>query len=132
MDLVQFRGKHIFNFVTMIRMTTFSKRKNGVSDFRKMSFQNLTEKNICHIIFSISVRHRTVVLPNAGAGDDVGRTDCQRIFGIIEHFLELVKAHELEWLVVVDDETKLGVDRILELISCYHHAERIVIGKRLV
>ncbi|PAV88946.1 hypothetical protein WR25_24380 [Diploscapter pachys] len=60
------------------------------------------------------------------------RGHCAKTFAILERFLNL--QHEtksqFQWLLIADDDTLVSVERLMDLLSCYDSAEKIIIGER--
>ena len=82
--------------------------------------------NIDYISDSEDDQLHTRVLPytiNTEAGH------CNKTIAILEHFLTNVDDAR-KYLVIVDDDTVLGVSRLVQLISCYSSDPVLMLGQR--
>ncbi|PAV84880.1 hypothetical protein WR25_06477 isoform A [Diploscapter pachys] len=60
------------------------------------------------------------------------RGHCAKTFAILERFLNLqneIKS-QFQWLLIADDDTLVSVERLVDLLSCYDSAEKVIIGER--
>ena len=74
-----------------------------------------------HVVYVSNVadtKYGTVVLPGAEVNTDRGH--CLKTEAILKHFLG---EGQFRWLIIADDDTVLGVAKMLELIQCYDQDE---------
>jgi len=57
---------------------------------------------------------------------------CHRNLAIIKYFSMNCFQNDWRWLVIADDDTMLGVAKMMDLLQCYdmHHDEYLAIGER--
>ena len=67
-------------------------------------------------------KYGTIVLPGVR---NTERGHCGKTLAIIKYFHQRASEEGLKWLVIADDDTMLGVNRYLELLSCYDPASKI-------
>ena len=67
-------------------------------------------------------KYGTIVLPGVR---NTERGHCGKTLAIIKFFNDRASEEGWKWLVIADDDTILGVNRYLELLSCYDPAEKI-------
>ncbi|XP_032687711.1 beta-1,3-glucosyltransferase isoform X2 [Odontomachus brunneus] len=69
------------------------------------------------------LRHAYVV-PNTTEGH------CAKTYAILQTASNILKKHNLDWLVISDDDTIFSVARLLRLLTCYNPTNPIAIGER--
>ena len=55
---------------------------------------------------------------------------CQKTISIMKYFHNQAEKSNWKWLVIVDDDTILGVQKLLEQLTCYDHEKDLALGQR--
>lgn len=83
--------------------------------------------NIQYFSEEADPEYQTSTLPGVR---NTERGHCKKTMSIIEHFYNLTKTHNYEWLVITDDDTILSGKKMLEQLSCYDPEDMVVLGQR--
>ena len=84
--------------------------------------------NIEYFSEVVNKKYQTRVLPEVYKNTEKGH--CQKTEGILKYFNKNANMKGWKWLVIVDDDTILGVQKMLSLLECYDPKDTIVIGQR--
>ncbi|XP_053564442.1 beta-1,3-glucosyltransferase [Bombina bombina] len=60
---------------------------------------------------------------------NVERGHCGKTFAILQRFLNISNS-QIQWLVIVDDDTLISLPRLQKLLSCYDPNEPVFLGER--
>ncbi|KAG8452839.1 hypothetical protein GDO86_004579 [Hymenochirus boettgeri] len=60
---------------------------------------------------------------------NVERGHCGKTFAILERFMNLYIS-QIDWLIIVDDDTLISISRLQKLLSCYDPHESVFLGER--
>ena len=85
-------------------------------------------KNIQYFSEVADSRYQTRKLPEVNGNSEVGH--CKKTEGIIKYFHKNAINKGWKWLVIVDDDTLLSVQKLLDLIKCYSSQDPIILGQR--
>ena len=77
---------------------------------------------------AVSKKYNTKVLPEVYQNTEDGH--CQKTEEIFKYFKKNAEIKGWKWLVLVDDDTILGVHKLLEFINHYNPNDPMVIGRR--
>ena len=73
-------------------------------------------------------KYGTKVLPGVTKNTETGH--CMKTEAILKYFGDNAELKGWKWLVIADDDTIMGVQKLLEFLNCYNHEEPLVIGER--
>ncbi|XP_024944154.1 beta-1,3-glucosyltransferase isoform X2 [Cephus cinctus] len=69
-------------------------------------------------------------LPDAYVVPNTEQGHCAKTFAILEIAHKLMQKQSLDWLIITDDDTILGLARLLRLLTCYNPANPVALGER--
>ncbi|XP_063925749.1 beta-1,3-glucosyltransferase isoform X1 [Zophobas morio] len=73
----------------------------------------------------VSIPTINLGIPNTEQGH------CAKTIAILHHIHDKLKHHpRVQWVVVADDDTILGVSRIQQLLTCYNATKLVALGER--
>ncbi|XP_012527954.1 beta-1,3-glucosyltransferase isoform X2 [Monomorium pharaonis] len=64
------------------------------------------------------------IVPNTTTGH------CAKTYAILQEATKILKKRNINWLVIVDDDTIFSVVRLLNLLTCYNSKHSVAIGER--
>ncbi|KAK0411557.1 hypothetical protein QR680_005714 [Steinernema hermaphroditum] len=62
--------------------------------------------------------------------ENTPRGHCEKTLKILKHFTEHHEVKEMPWLVLADDDTLLGVERLYRLLECVDAEKPVIVGER--
>nr|XP_009861006.1 beta-1,3-glucosyltransferase-like [Ciona intestinalis] len=82
-----------------------------------------------HITYYSNVSDPTVPTIDCGV-QNTPTGHCGKMEVIIKDFYKKDEMKHLKWLVIADDDSIIGVSRMVKLLNCYNHNSPIVLGER--
>ena len=73
-------------------------------------------------------KYNTKVLPEVNKNTERGH--CMKTEAILKYFYKNAKLKGWKWLVITDDDTIMGVHKLIEFLKCYNPSNMLGIGQR--
>ena len=62
--------------------------------------------------------------------ENTERGHCAKTLGIMKRSIDMLEWNEAKWTIILDDDTLVSVERLLDLLRCYDSKTPIIIGER--
>uniref|UniRef100_A0A915L9A3 Beta-1,3-glucosyltransferase n=1 Tax=Romanomermis culicivorax TaxID=13658 RepID=A0A915L9A3_ROMCU len=119
-----FVAKHLLFLVPVVK-NTWAKKYNGTVEY----FSDSNDPDIPTV--KVKVRNTDRGTTNVNSKTRfLFAGHCGKTFIIMSRFVQNFENNENKWLIIVDDDTLISLERLEKLVKCFDLEEKIIIGER--